>query len=208
MEGRLLLKGCRWWSGSPAPSTMTCVVDGTTIAQVAADDQVPALPGDWVVACDRRWVTPGLVDAGAAELSARALASRVLRGFTQVVAPRAAEADAQKIGVRLMSQLPAGRLALASGGVASLEPAWHDARQRGPDTLGRLFSGAEALQRGALADLVVWDLTGDLPRASELLAARAAWVVVAGRVVVREGRLVGTELLSLDDTLWFPTSTV
>ena len=62
-----------------------------------------------------------------------------------------------------------------------------------------------AVEEGALADLVVYDLlptedpaTGLMP--SPLLAlARSpvAWSIVDGRVTVREGQLLGADLLAL-----------
>ncbi|MFT3843404.1 MAG: hypothetical protein QM723_40855 [Myxococcaceae bacterium] len=51
---------------------------------------------------------------------------------------------------------------------------------------------------GAPADLVLWDVVPS-PRFTEaqLNGAFAAWVVVGGRVVVREGQLVGADFVEL-----------
>ena len=63
MEGRLVLKDCSLFrTDGRVRGGMAVVVVGATIVRVAADAEVPALPGDWVVNCAGRLVTPGLVD--------------------------------------------------------------------------------------------------------------------------------------------------
>jgi len=121
--------------------------------------------------------------------------------------------------------LPAHRVALASAGAGELREQWTAgrilahraarmgrlwARERVPEVLGdgpaafleRVFRRpAGWLAPGSLADLVLVDLLPDRDDAAEVLAASmrapVAWTVVNGRVVVREGQLLGTELLPL-----------
>jgi cytosine/adenosine deaminase-related metal-dependent hydrolase len=119
----------------------------------------------------------------------------------------------------------AHRVVLASAGVGDLREQWTAgrilahraarigrlwARERVPEVLGdgpagfldRIFRRtAGRIAPGAMADLVLVDLFPDREDAIEVLAASmrasVAWTVVNGRVVVREGQLLGTELLPL-----------
>ncbi|MBF5042651.1 amidohydrolase family protein [Aggregicoccus sp. 17bor-14] len=102
--------------------------------------------------------------------------------------------------VLLLQQARAGRLLDPDGTLAQLAV-------EGPAELCSMLFGAPsgAVEEGALADLVVYDLvptedpaTGLMP--SPLLAlARSpvAWSVVDGRVTVREGQLLGADFLEL-----------
>ena len=117
------------------------------------------------------------------------------------------------------------RVVLASAGVGDLREQWTAgrivahraarigrlwARERVPEVLGEGPSGflerifrrpAGRIGPGAVADLVLVDLFPDKDDPIEVLAASmrapVAWTVVNGRVVVREGQLLGTELLPL-----------
>ena len=119
----------------------------------------------------------------------------------------------------------AHRVALASAGVGDLREQWTAgrilahraarmgrlwARERVPEVLGdgpagfleRVFRRpAGRITPGAMADLVLVDLLPQSDEPVEVLAASmrapVAWTVVNGRVVVREGHLLGTELLPL-----------
>ena len=63
MEGRLLLKGCSVFrADGRIRSGMSVLVEGSRIAKVAPDTELPVLPGDWEVSCRGRLVAPGLVD--------------------------------------------------------------------------------------------------------------------------------------------------
>ncbi len=63
MEGRLLLKNCSVFrSDGRIRAQMAVLIENGTISKVASDDEIPALPGDWEVACKGRLVAPGLVD--------------------------------------------------------------------------------------------------------------------------------------------------
>ena len=69
-------------------------------------------------------------------------------------------------------------------------------------TLGaRLVDGERSpapLAPSAPADVVLWDVVPSSRfMLGELSSAFAAWVIVAGRVVVREGQLVGADYVSL-----------
>ncbi|MGQ0507431.1 MAG: amidohydrolase family protein [Myxococcaceae bacterium] len=89
----------------------------------------------------------------------------------------------------------------------------------GPAELCSMIFGAHSgvIEEGALADLVLYDAvppsasTGEVASAlmGRLAQAPVAWTVVAGRVVVREGKLLGTDELELAartaeilDSLW------
>ena len=117
------------------------------------------------------------------------------------------------------------RVVLASAGVGDLREQWTAgrivahraarigrllARERVPEVLGEGPSGflerifrrpAGRIGPGAVADLVLVDLFPDKDDPIEVLAASmrapVAWTVVNGRVVVREGQLLGNELLPL-----------
>jgi cytosine/adenosine deaminase-related metal-dependent hydrolase len=117
------------------------------------------------------------------------------------------------------------RVVLASAGVGDLREQWTAgrivahraarigrlwARERVPEVLGEGPSGflerifrrpAGRIAPGAVADLVLVDLFPDKEDPIEVLAASmrapVAWTVVNGRVVVREGQLLGNELLPL-----------
>jgi len=119
----------------------------------------------------------------------------------------------------------AHRVVLASAGVGDLREQWTAgrilahraarmgrlwARERVPEVLGdgpagfleRVFRRpAGRITPGAMADLVLVDLLPLSDDPVEILAASmrapVAWTVVNGRVVVREGQLLGSELLPL-----------
>ena len=121
--------------------------------------------------------------------------------------------------------LPAHRVVLASAGVGDLREQWTAgrvlahraarigrlwARERVPEVLGdgpagfleRVFRRpAGRISPGAMADLVLLDQFPHSEDPVEVLAASmrapVAWTVVNGRVVVREGQLLGAELLPL-----------
>jgi cytosine/adenosine deaminase-related metal-dependent hydrolase len=120
---------------------------------------------------------------------------------------------------------PGHRVVLASAGVGDLREQWTAgrilayraarigrlwARERVPDVLGEGPAGflervfrrpAGRISPGAMADLVLVDLLPQTEDPVQLMAdtmrAAVAWTVVNGRVVVREGQLLGTELRSL-----------
>ncbi|HEY1416412.1 MAG TPA: amidohydrolase family protein [Myxococcaceae bacterium] len=121
--------------------------------------------------------------------------------------------------------LPAHRVVLASAAVGDLREQWTAgrvlahraarigrlwARERVPEVLGdgpagfleRVFRRpAGRISPGAMADLVLVDQFPHSEDPVEVLAASmrapVAWTVVNGRVVVREGQLLGAELLPL-----------
>lgn len=63
MDGRLVLKDCSLFRPDGRVRTgMAVVIDGGKVTRVAADREVPVLPGDWEVACRGRLVAPGLMD--------------------------------------------------------------------------------------------------------------------------------------------------
>lgn len=63
MEGRLLLEGCSIFRpDGRVRERMSIVIEGERVTRVAPQEDVPALPGDWVVACRDRLVTPSLTD--------------------------------------------------------------------------------------------------------------------------------------------------
>lgn len=63
MEGRLVLKNCSLFrADGRVRSGMSVLVEGHLIVSVAPDEQVPTRPGDWVVRCEGRLLTSGLVD--------------------------------------------------------------------------------------------------------------------------------------------------
>jgi len=120
---------------------------------------------------------------------------------------------------------PGHRVVLASASVGDLREQWTAgrilahraarigrlwARERVPEVLGdgpagfleRIFRRpAGRIGPGAMADLVLVDLFPDKDDPVEVLAASmrapVSWTVVNGRVVVREGQLLGNELLPL-----------
>jgi len=121
--------------------------------------------------------------------------------------------------------LPAHRVVLASAAVGDLREQWTAgrvlahraarigrlwARERVPEVLGdgpagfleRVFRRpAGRISPGAMADLVLVDQFPHSEDPAEVLAASmrapVSWTVVNGRVVVREGQLLGAELLPL-----------
>ncbi|MCI0671660.1 MAG: amidohydrolase family protein [Myxococcaceae bacterium] len=63
MEGRLLFKDCTLLTADGrVREGMAVLVEGATIRRVAADVELPALPGDWAVPCRGRVLAPGLID--------------------------------------------------------------------------------------------------------------------------------------------------
>ena len=120
---------------------------------------------------------------------------------------------------------PGHRVVLATAGVGDLREQWTAgrilahraarigrlwARERVPEVLGdgpagfleRIFRRpAGRIGPGAMADLVLVDLFPDKDDPVEVLAASmrapVSWTVVNGRVVVRDGQLLGNELLPL-----------
>jgi cytosine/adenosine deaminase-related metal-dependent hydrolase len=63
MEGRLLLKGCSIFrADGRIRGGMAVLIEHDRIAKVAPDAEIPALPGDWEVACRGRLVATGLID--------------------------------------------------------------------------------------------------------------------------------------------------
>jgi 5-methylthioadenosine/S-adenosylhomocysteine deaminase len=119
----------------------------------------------------------------------------------------------------------AHRVALASAGVGDLREQWTAgrilahraarigrlwARERVPEVLGEGPAGflervfrrpAGRITPGAVADLILVDALPQSTDPIEVLAAsmraQVAWTVVNGRVVVREGQLLGTDLILL-----------
>lgn len=66
MEGRLVLKNCSIFrADGRGRAGMAVVIEDGLIRRVAADADVPVLPGDWEVSCRGRLVMPGLVDCHA-----------------------------------------------------------------------------------------------------------------------------------------------
>lgn len=123
--------------------------------------------------------------------------------------------------------IPEHRVALGSSGLASLPQQWDAAlaMARKSARLGRLWpeelvpnlllDGASELLTelygapagevlpGALADLVLLDMlpvddVWTLHTAAETSRAPVAWTVVEGRVVVRDGQLLGADWLDLE----------
>jgi len=120
---------------------------------------------------------------------------------------------------------PGHRVVLASAGVGDLHEQWTAgrilayraarigrlwARERVPEVLGEGPAGflervfrrpAGRISPGAMADLVLVDLLPQTEDPVQLMAdtmgAPVAWTVVNGRVVVREGQLLGTEFRGL-----------
>ena len=66
MEGRLVLKDCSAYcsDGSLRSGSAVTIEDGR-ISNVAPDEQIPILPGDWEIACRGRLAMPGLIDCHA-----------------------------------------------------------------------------------------------------------------------------------------------
>jgi len=120
---------------------------------------------------------------------------------------------------------PGHRVVLASAGVGDLREQWTAGRilayraarigrlwasERVPEVLGEGPAGflervfrrpGGRISPGAMADLVLVDLLPQTSDPVQLMAdtmrAPVAWTVVNGRVVVREGQLLGTELRDL-----------
>ena len=81
MEGRLLFQHCAVLTGvSVAAPSRTVVIEGAKISAIAPAERVVPLPGDWVVDCRGRLLTPPLYEAEAVH------AAEAVRGL------RAAEA--------------------------------------------------------------------------------------------------------------------
>ena len=108
--------------------------------------------------------------------------------------------EAEVAHVELMMAARAGRLLDPDGVLSTLLVG-------GPAELCSLLFGAPsgAVEEGALADLVLYDALVPQPeegmggawRVRELGRAHVAWTVVEGRVVVREGQLLGGDALEL-----------
>lgn len=66
MEGRLVLKDCSAYcfDGSLRSGSAVAIENGR-ISNVAPDEQMPILPGDWEIACRGRLAMPGLIDCHA-----------------------------------------------------------------------------------------------------------------------------------------------
>lgn len=181
MEGRLLLKNCSLLrSGGALVRGQAVLVSGSTIQRVDADAAIPALPGDWVVACDGRILMPGLVDCHAqllaatggkgsaqpnevAAISAHALAIGLRHGvtthFEHLHAPDDVEASllaqaaaAHRLGARLVQSH------------ASTTPAELDANAIVIPTLPDLVKGALGLHSSSRCDDVCLEHAGALRR--------------------------------------------
>jgi len=74
MEGRLLFKNCALVRpDGRARAGVSILVHEDRIVRVAPEEELPPLPGDWVVHCQGRWVLPGFVDSHAQLLDAAVL---------------------------------------------------------------------------------------------------------------------------------------
>ena len=182
MEGRLLIRDCAVWQAGGAVDDRSVLIEGETIAAVDAASKLPARPGDWVADARGRLVTPGLFGDGEAEATGAAqhqlrVANALRHGITGVVS-----GGGPALGARVIA--PSG----ASGADgAALQQA----------SFGVPFGKVEP---GYAADLVLWDAvpgTGFTLTLGKPVGALVAWVIVAGRVVVREGQLVGADYLAL-----------
>jgi cytosine/adenosine deaminase-related metal-dependent hydrolase len=221
MEGRLVLKNCVL----PGPSgellfRKAVTVEGERISEVADDDRTWIKPGDWQVSCNGRLVALGRVE-GQAHLVSEQLWPLLEMGQSPVVdgpVPTPTEmeallafglARALREGVTHVSEhLPflgdvEGALAAARKWASKL-----GIRMALSHASQDLDSGIEArrcLEAGGPADLLVLDDwppenspgEGSAEFARRVCRARVAWVVCRGRVVVREGRLLGADYARL-----------
>ena len=201
VEGRLLLKEGSLIDAEGALRTgvSVLVVEGR-IERIDHDEALPVLPGDWAVPCRGRLIVPGervcasllpepasssvsrLDPSSLEKLCLYGLARAALSGVTAVAHAYAGEAWADRAGVRLpLRQLPVSEQPVANG----------DA--------GRVW----AVVPGAVGDLRVLDAyplgvldaQGDPRWLGD--SGRPAWVLVGGKVLVREGRLLSEDLLTL-----------
>ncbi len=177
---------------------------------------VVALPGAPTAPADAPLLR--LLGASPAELArpsfARGAADRGAPGSVRVDAPEPVAGALMAVTCDGAARGLAGKggwPALASGGAGRAWDAWVVAqRVAAPGAGAVLFDGPGAWQgalfggvfgrveAGAAADLALWDVVPGPGFALDALAAAiAAWVVVAGRVVVREGQLVGVDYLGL-----------
>ena len=66
MEGRIILRDCALWTrGGGAVAGRSLLVEGSRLTRVEAVEALVPRPGDWVVECHGRLVTPGVVDLDA-----------------------------------------------------------------------------------------------------------------------------------------------
>lgn len=226
MNGRLLFKDCTLLhaDGRLEPGRALSVVD-RHIEAIAADADLPLLPGDWWVDCGGRALAPGLVDCHTALpdlaeptltpaelelLTAHALAEGLLRGVTsralQLHAPRGALAlleaqsrAASSVGVRtLLSVGPR-----ATDGLEAALGQLEDVRA----LAGRLQHHPD--QRALLG----W--TGPAPgdagfhaRVGEAFAAAGTPLVIDRRRAGQGHALTGSEALAAPDWVELPAMVV
>lgn len=176
MEGRLLLKRATLVDGRGGVMADRAVtIDGGRVLSVGVDAEVPALPGDWVVPCDGRAVVPART----------ATVAQVLGPWAQLPAePAVAEhclVEAVLAGVGAVVPEPAhpwSAVVLEVGRRFGFEP-----------TPSELVAGAAA----GVVVLELWPAPSQrgIWATEACTQARAAWTIVRGRVLVREGQLVG-----------------
>lgn len=194
VEGRLVFK-----QAALVRSDGTCeldravVFDGGALLSQGADAEVPLLPGDWEVACRGRALLPCRVE----KASQLALGYRALGDARPVARLCVLEAVLRGVG------------AIEPDGTSVLEVGIaEEARAIG------LHDREAGLGAGSAVVLDAWPVAGLPAERREVLLrhARAAWVVIRGQVLVREGVLVGLELASAAQAAsaaaaaWNPTS--
>ena len=178
MEGRLVFK-----QAALVRSDGTCeldravIFDGAALLAQGPDADVPLLPGDWEVACGGRALVPCRVE----QASQLALAHRALGDHRSVAR------------LCVLEALLRGAAAIVPDGAGALEVAIADEAR----ALG-LHDREAGLTDGTAVVLDAWPVAGLAADRREVLLrhARAAWVVVKGQVLVREGVLLGLELAS------------
>ena len=182
MEGRLLLKDVSvLLSTGQVVAGMSVVVSGAGISALAPTDELPTLPGDWEISGRKRLVTMG-----------RVIDAQDLLSAFETVRLLGDEADKKAF---------IWATALRSGvcGLENLEGPLADGARHLGLSIGSTAKGDGVLLNGP-ADVVVWDWVpspGPFDLAAHLPFLQAAWVVVQGRVVVREGQLLTADFLSL-----------
>ena len=176
MEGRLIFKNATLVerSGGVRPGC-AMVVDGERIARVDEDGALPVLPGDWAIDCDGRAVVP----ARTTTLSALAAPWRGLGDSTALARHCVLEAVLRGVGlVELDAENPLAK-AIAAFCVE----------------LGLTVSPAALVvgMQGSVAVLEAWPAAelGAALALAQTADARCGWLVAKGRVLVREGQLVG-----------------